>query len=411
MSRGSRPRPADRGDGGQFRRHRQRRLSRRLLRDRLDVLLGPGPQRDAQERRGTPLRGRHRPRPGPATSRKDTASPSPTTTATATSTSSSSSAAPIPGDRSYNVLFQNPGHGRHWLKVKLVGTRTNRSALGARIQAEVKGPDGRPRSIYRTIGNNGSFGGNTLTETIGLGDATSVAQLTVTWPTSRTSQTFRDVAAGQEIVITEGTDGYKRSTTRRRGTVAEARLDDDRIRSMHETVTQPARRRQRGPSESSASCWGPCCSSPATSCTIARQDAHRPGDRTPLLVAAPSTLAPGVHILGGLKPSAAYVVETSAGTGPDRLGPRGRRASAQVADGGARPRLARRARHPAHACPRRPLRRGPVPAGDDGGEGLRRRGRRGSPEGRRAARGVLQHLLHAQRHAPPDHGGRRAAGR
>ena len=48
-----------------------------------------------------------------------------------------------PGDRSYNALFQNPGHrGYHWLKVKLVGTRTNRSALGARIQADVTGPDG-----------------------------------------------------------------------------------------------------------------------------------------------------------------------------------------------------------------------------------------------------------------------------
>jgi hypothetical protein len=114
-----------------------------------------------------------------------------------------------PGDRAYNVLFRNPGHGRHWLKVKLVGTRTNRSALGARIQADVKGPDGRIRSIYRTIGNNGSFGGNTLTETIGLSEAASVSRLTVSWPTSRTSQTFQDVPAGQEIVITEGTDGYK----------------------------------------------------------------------------------------------------------------------------------------------------------------------------------------------------------
>src|SRR5262249_14291189 len=36
-----------------------------------------------------------------------------------------------PGDRAYNALFQNPGHGRHWLKVKLVGTNSNRSALGA----------------------------------------------------------------------------------------------------------------------------------------------------------------------------------------------------------------------------------------------------------------------------------------
>ena len=49
-----------------------------------------------------------------------------------------------PGDRGYNALFQNPGHGRHWLKVRLVGTRTNRSAIGARLRVDLKGADGTP---------------------------------------------------------------------------------------------------------------------------------------------------------------------------------------------------------------------------------------------------------------------------
>ena len=39
----------------------------------------------------------------------------------------------VPGDSAYNILFQNPGHGRHWLKLKLVGTKTNRSAIGRRF--------------------------------------------------------------------------------------------------------------------------------------------------------------------------------------------------------------------------------------------------------------------------------------
>ncbi len=96
----------------------------------------------------------------------------------------------VPGDKSYNVLFRNPGHGRHWLKVKLVGTKTNRAALGARIRVDFKGLDGAPRSIYRTIGNNGSFGGNSLVESIGLLNAKSVERLTVTWPTSRRRRPF-----------------------------------------------------------------------------------------------------------------------------------------------------------------------------------------------------------------------------
>jgi ASPIC and UnbV len=93
--------------------------------------------------------------------------------------------------------------------VRLVGTRTNRSALGAKIQADLKDPGGVPRPIYRTIGNNGSFGGNTLVELIGLKDAMSVDRLTVTWPTSQTTQTFHNITADQSIEITEGADSFK----------------------------------------------------------------------------------------------------------------------------------------------------------------------------------------------------------
>ena len=115
----------------------------------------------------------------------------------------------VPGDRSYNLLFNNPGHGRHWLKVKLIGTKTNRAALGAKIQVNLKGPDGAARSIYRTVGNNSSFGGNSLVETIGLWDQPRVAELIVSWPTSHTTQTFRDLAADQAIEISEGAGSFK----------------------------------------------------------------------------------------------------------------------------------------------------------------------------------------------------------
>ena len=37
----------------------------------------------------------------------------------------------VNGDKYHNVLFQNPGQGNHWLTLKLVGKKTNRSAFGA----------------------------------------------------------------------------------------------------------------------------------------------------------------------------------------------------------------------------------------------------------------------------------------
>jgi FG-GAP-like repeat/ASPIC and UnbV len=112
----------------------------------------------------------------------------------------------VPGDKAYNVLFQNPGHGRHWLKVKLVGTKTNRSALGAKIQVDVVHKDGTTQLIHRQIGGGSSYGGNSLVESIGLSDAQTVAALSVTWPVSRSHQTFRDIAADQTIEVIEATD-------------------------------------------------------------------------------------------------------------------------------------------------------------------------------------------------------------
>jgi hypothetical protein len=114
-----------------------------------------------------------------------------------------------PGDRAHNVLFQNPGYGNHWLTVKLVGTRTNRAALGARIRVDLPGPDGEVVSRHRTITAGSSFGGNPLTCTIGLGQARSIRALEVSWPTSGLRQTFRDLPIDRAIEIIEGREDFR----------------------------------------------------------------------------------------------------------------------------------------------------------------------------------------------------------
>src|SRR4029077_2052410 len=65
-----------------------------------------------------------------------------------------------PGDKAHNVLFQNPGNDHHWIKLKLVGTKTNRAAIVANIRIELQSAGGRTRSISRAVGSNSSFGGN-----------------------------------------------------------------------------------------------------------------------------------------------------------------------------------------------------------------------------------------------------------
>ncbi len=111
-----------------------------------------------------------------------------------------------PGDRAHNLLFRNPGSKSHWLRVKLVGTRTNRAALGARIKATIRDDGGAVRTIHRTVGQNSSFGGNSLVEHLGLGTSDHLAELVVTWPASGTVQAFHDLSADRTIEITEGRD-------------------------------------------------------------------------------------------------------------------------------------------------------------------------------------------------------------
>ncbi len=108
-----------------------------------------------------------------------------------------------PSEAYGNVLYENPGFGGHWLKVKLVGTRSNRSAVGARLKVEFE-EQGRLRRVFRWVGTGGSFGANPLTQHVGLGSAERVALLEVFWPASGTTQEFRDLEADQLVRVEEG---------------------------------------------------------------------------------------------------------------------------------------------------------------------------------------------------------------
>ncbi len=114
-----------------------------------------------------------------------------------------------PGSRDDHLLLQNLGPAGHWIAIKLVGAKSKRSALGARIHVELKDAGGVRRSIERSVGSASASGGNSLIETIGLADSGKVDRLVVTWPGSGTAQTFREIAAGELIEITEGVESLR----------------------------------------------------------------------------------------------------------------------------------------------------------------------------------------------------------
>jgi hypothetical protein len=118
----------------------------------------------------------------------------------------------VPGDQYHNVLFQNPGQGNNSLTVKLVGKKTNRAAIGARIKVVTAGD--RPLTVYRHITSGSSFGANPLEQTIGVGKANKIALLEIYWPTSRATQTFRDLSVNQFIEITEFSSEYRKQAVK-----------------------------------------------------------------------------------------------------------------------------------------------------------------------------------------------------
>src|SRR5262245_66057070 len=111
------------------------------------------------------------------------------------------------GDKAHNVFYENPGFGNHWLTLKLTGVRSNRSAIGARIKADIV-EAGVRRSVYKWVNSGGTFGANPLRQTIGVGKAATIETLEIFWPTTNQTQTFKNVRADQAIEIVERAQAY-----------------------------------------------------------------------------------------------------------------------------------------------------------------------------------------------------------
>ena len=100
-----------------------------------------------------------------------------------------------------NFLYQNSRNGNSWMKVRCVGTVSNRSAMGAkvRLKATIRGE--AIEQLRELTGGDGRSG-QTLIAHFGLGDATGIDLVRVEWP-SGIVQELHDVAPGQFLTIAE----------------------------------------------------------------------------------------------------------------------------------------------------------------------------------------------------------------
>ncbi len=106
------------------------------------------------------------------------------------------------GDGRGNYLYRNLGSSNSWLRVKLIGTVSNRAAIGAkvRVKATVRGVS--QWQLRQIAVGSVLHGHDELQANFGLGDATNIDTVRIEWP-SGTVQEFQNVAPKQFLTITE----------------------------------------------------------------------------------------------------------------------------------------------------------------------------------------------------------------
>jgi hypothetical protein len=100
-----------------------------------------------------------------------------------------------------DALFRNDTSGGNWLQLRLAGSASNTTAIGARVRMHAV-IGGAPRWQSRQVLPLTGYNSQNLDVHFGLGSATEADSVEIIWP-SGIRQLLTQVAAGQHIAITE----------------------------------------------------------------------------------------------------------------------------------------------------------------------------------------------------------------
>jgi hypothetical protein len=101
-----------------------------------------------------------------------------------------------------NLLSHNNGNDNHWLKLRLIGSRSNRAAIGAKVRVRATINGQTFWQMREVSGGDGTMGQDSLHVTVGLGDATNADLVRIEWP-SGTRQELRNVGANRFLAVKE----------------------------------------------------------------------------------------------------------------------------------------------------------------------------------------------------------------
>ncbi len=109
------------------------------------------------------------------------------------------------------TLLRNTGVHRNAVVVSLTGTKSNRSAIGARVIVDT----GKHRQMQDVISGGSYLSQSDLALYFGLGDASAIDRLQVRWPSGAT-QEWKGGRAGQKLHITEGAQAIREEALKNR---------------------------------------------------------------------------------------------------------------------------------------------------------------------------------------------------
>jgi hypothetical protein len=102
-------------------------------------------------------------------------------------------------------LLKNYGQHGNWVLVKLIGTKSNRDAIGAQVKVQTGG-----HQQLQEVRSGGSYiSQSDFRLHFGLGSATKIDQLEIRWPTGLVEK-LTDLPANQILLVREGAGMVKR---------------------------------------------------------------------------------------------------------------------------------------------------------------------------------------------------------
>ena len=101
-----------------------------------------------------------------------------------------------------SLLRNDGGNKQNWIKIKLIGTQCNRTAIGVRVHVTT----GKHVQMNEVHSGSSVMSQSDLRLHFGLGQAQMADLIEVKWPTTQKIERFTQIKANQIITIREGSE-------------------------------------------------------------------------------------------------------------------------------------------------------------------------------------------------------------